>query len=317
MHDKLKKQEIEKASALLNIPEEYIRKDFYVSELIRTLTLVEDDFFSLVFQGGTCLSKAYKVVSRFSEDVDFRVIQKPDTEPLGRLLKRKKLRYFRYALINALKNTGFSITEDSIRVFYEGRFMAIDVSYESIEKVTYLKPHIAVECFFGKLALVPVIKEVTTIIKQVLGTECSHPIFPVTCAALDETVAEKWVALTRRVSGTQQHVKKSDKDLVRHLYDLHHLAKSHLLTGQYQGLVAEIIEKDRRQFKKRDRAYAENPLKASNKALSILFSEQQWQHNWDEFLEQMVYDQKKPTFSEARQQLELLSHSILEALRVH
>lgn len=69
-------QQTYKASILLGIPADYVRKDYYVTKVIKTLTDVADDYFALVFQGGTSLSKGYQIIHRLSEDVDFRVIQK-------------------------------------------------------------------------------------------------------------------------------------------------------------------------------------------------------------------------------------------------
>ena len=51
-----------------------IEKDYYVSMLLKALSETDIDF---VFKGGTSLSKAYKVIHRFSEDIDLAVTQRP------------------------------------------------------------------------------------------------------------------------------------------------------------------------------------------------------------------------------------------------
>ena len=54
-----------------------IEKDFHVLDAIRLLTTApENALFRLVFCGGTCLSKAYGILDRMSEDVDFRDLGK-------------------------------------------------------------------------------------------------------------------------------------------------------------------------------------------------------------------------------------------------
>ena len=288
MQGKLDPQQTRKTSVMLGISTDFVRKDFFVTEVIHALTKIDDEHFGLVFQGGTSLSKGYQIIHRMSEDVDFRVIQKPKTITLGKEARRKKLRDFRYALIEALKNTGFLVSEEAIRVLYEGRFMSIQATFPESEKIAYLKPHVAIDCFLGELALTPVTKDITTLIKLTLDNECEHIALPVSCVALDETAAEKWVALTRRIANTQIKSRVSDKDLVRHIYDLYHLKTGGLLTGEYATIVNQIIEKDKAQFKNHNNAYIDNPVRESELALDLLFNDHQWRNHWDYFLEQMV-----------------------------
>jgi len=102
---------------------------------------------------------------------------------------------------------------------------------------------------------------------------------------------------------------------MRHLYDLYHLKKSGLLTGDYYGIVNGIMEKDRVQFKKHNTAYADDPVRTSRLALDLLFKEPQWQDHWNYFLEQMVYEDDKPSFEEAYDQLQQLSQEIFKRLK--
>lgn len=315
MQGNLDPVQISNASALLGISVDAVRKDYFVTQAIHALTKINDDYFELIFQGGTSLSKGYQVIQRMSEDVDFRITQKPKTITLGKEARRKKLRDFRYELVSALKYTGFTVSEEDTRVLYEGRFMSIQAKFLNFEKIAYLKPHVAIDCFLGELALTPITKDITTLIKISLGKECNHPTLPVSCVALDETAAEKWVALTRRIANTKTKSRQSDKDLVRHLYDLYQLKTHGLLTGAYTTLVQKIIEKDKSQFKKLNDNYIEDPIRESELALNLLRNDAQWKDHWHYFLEQMVYDENKPSFDKAYAQLQLLSHEIFEKLK--
>ena len=53
---------------LLDLDEAVVEKDYYVTQVIHALSAVENEYFRLVFCGGTCLAKAHKIVSRMSED---------------------------------------------------------------------------------------------------------------------------------------------------------------------------------------------------------------------------------------------------------
>jgi predicted nucleotidyltransferase component of viral defense system len=51
-----------------------VEKDWYVTQVIRKISKIHYEDFQVIFTGGTALSKAYGLIQRFSEDVDFRVI---------------------------------------------------------------------------------------------------------------------------------------------------------------------------------------------------------------------------------------------------
>lgn len=303
-------------SQLLYLSQLAVEKDFYVTQAILALTQVKNDYFSLIFQGGTSLSKGYQLVKRLSEDVDFRVIQQPSAMTLGTSSRRKKLGEFRHALVDTLKMVGFIVPDDAVRVFYEGRFMRINATFEKGDQHTYLKPHIAIECFLGELQLPPIAKPITTLIKVTLGKQCHHIEMPVHCTALDETAAEKWVALTRRISNSQLKSRPSDKHLVRHLYDLHALSNSGLLTGDYKHLIASLLEKDSQQFQKQNAAYHDHPIQDSQSALAYLYEDNQWKMHWEDFLTHMVYGHQKPSFDEAYDHLAAMSQAIFSELNV-
>ena len=53
-----------------NFPYEVLEKDYYVTMLLK---LLSDKIPYIVFKGGTSLSKCYKVIKRFSEDIDITI----------------------------------------------------------------------------------------------------------------------------------------------------------------------------------------------------------------------------------------------------
>lgn len=78
------------ASDYLGIPPEFVEKDYWVTELLRSVAKPVDDAV-VIFKGGTSLSKAFGLIERFSEDVDILVsIKNPDfgKERVHKILKR-------------------------------------------------------------------------------------------------------------------------------------------------------------------------------------------------------------------------------------
>lgn len=61
------------ASEYLSVPQEFVEKDFWVTELLRSTARTVDDA-TVIFKGGTSLSKAFGLIERFSEDVDILVV---------------------------------------------------------------------------------------------------------------------------------------------------------------------------------------------------------------------------------------------------
>jgi predicted nucleotidyltransferase component of viral defense system len=72
LDEKLLRQ-ISDTGELLGLDEAVIEKDYYVTQVIHVLSNLENEFFRLIFCGGTCLAKAHKLVQRMSEDVDFKI----------------------------------------------------------------------------------------------------------------------------------------------------------------------------------------------------------------------------------------------------
>lgn len=58
-----------KTSEERGISQEFVEKDYWVTELLRAVAL-EEEGITTIFKGGTSLLKAFHVINRFSEDVD-------------------------------------------------------------------------------------------------------------------------------------------------------------------------------------------------------------------------------------------------------
>ena len=73
----------------LGIPAAHAEKDFWVTEALRAATDgARDEDVTLVFKGGTSLSKAHHLIRRFSEDVDLIVVVPAAKKAADQCLKR-------------------------------------------------------------------------------------------------------------------------------------------------------------------------------------------------------------------------------------
>jgi predicted nucleotidyltransferase component of viral defense system len=98
MQDDLLFQSIEETGRRLDLDDSVIEKDYYVTQVIKALSAVENEYFSIVFCGGTCLAKAHKIVQRMSEDVDFKIQRKATTSDFSKSYMLKELKAFRLEL---------------------------------------------------------------------------------------------------------------------------------------------------------------------------------------------------------------------------
>jgi len=91
---------VQTSSEDLKIPIQLIEKDYHISRILRVLSRSSYES-KIVFKGGTSLSKAYQLIDRFSEDVDFAVISGDMSGNQVKML-----------LSNLMKEVTMGLTED-------------------------------------------------------------------------------------------------------------------------------------------------------------------------------------------------------------
>ncbi|WP_440617990.1 nucleotidyl transferase AbiEii/AbiGii toxin family protein [Cysteiniphilum sp. 6C5] len=287
-----------------------IEKDLFVTKAISVLMEVQHEYFELVFQGGTALAKAHKIIQRMSEDCDFRLIYKNPHQQCKKDAQRKILRDFRKSLLKALLDNEFILDDHSVNISNEGQFISIKAQYHSLYKnqsPTNLKPYLALELFLGEVKLPVVEHKIMPLISDVFSDKVNFPQIDVLCMSITETAAEKWVALTRRIATIDQRGHYYDQDLVRHIYDLYMIKRKCLLDEEgFIKIVTAIVDEDRIHFKKYSDLYHQDPVKAIKQSLYELEANPCWLENWNLFIDTMVYGDK-PSYTSAIETLKELS----------
>ena len=90
------------ADSLLTEPS-LVEKDWHVTRAIGVLAGYDHGAVITAFGGGTSLSKAWGLIRRFSEDIDFKVTM----PPAGRNRARRECGAYRERIIKALADAGF------------------------------------------------------------------------------------------------------------------------------------------------------------------------------------------------------------------
>jgi hypothetical protein len=136
LHDdkELFEQVVLKASEHFGIEAGIVEKDYYVTLLLCEIVKRQPN---IIFKGGTSLSKCYKIIKRFSEDIDLNV----DTATHPTQGERRQLKENILDAINAL---GFSLTNpESVRSRRDYNRYLID--YPISFGAGYLKPNLIAE----------------------------------------------------------------------------------------------------------------------------------------------------------------------------
>lgn len=113
-----------------------IEKDYYVSLLLKELSHTLP---SMIFKGGTSLSKCHKVIKRFSEDIDITLDENH--------LSQGNRKSVKTAIVNACEKLGFSISNlDDIKSKMD--FNHYKIEYSGLFMIDGLKPDIEIDTIF-------------------------------------------------------------------------------------------------------------------------------------------------------------------------
>ena len=122
----------------VNLSEFIVEKDYWVTYLLKNL--VKSEFASeFVFKGGTCLSKAYNLIERFSEDIDLLMLETNKTQ--SKTQKEKRLIALR-EYINGLDNLSYTTgNRSTLYAAFKFTFPTISTNItDSVGKSILLEP---------------------------------------------------------------------------------------------------------------------------------------------------------------------------------
>jgi predicted nucleotidyltransferase component of viral defense system len=222
------------AAAELGLPHPgLVEKDFHVVRALAALRGVALDQHSLVFGGGTSLSRAHRLIHRMSEDIDLRI------SPTG--LGQGDRKRFREMVTRSLLSCGFAFDpQTDLDVHDGGRMFRYRLRYDrQCDGVESLRPEIKVEVSSWVLLEASVPCPITSFWAEANRREPEIDSFP--CVSVAETCADKFVALTRRIAQERANADERDGTLLRHAYDLLHI-RPRVDLDELRPLVARIME---------------------------------------------------------------------------
>lgn len=226
-------QVILKVSSETGIEASIIEKDYYVTLFLKKIVELQPN---IIFKGGTSLSKCYKVINRFSEDIDLNIdtVSKP-TEG-----QRKKLKENIVSIIDAF---GFTL-DNADNVRSRRNYNRYIIDYPTVFSSNFLKEHLIIETAVYIKAYPCERLQATSIIYDYLKqngyddliTKYGLEPFELNVQTASRTLIDKLYALG------DYYLSDAVQEHSRHIYDLYKLSDIVTLDDDLKQLVSEVFE---------------------------------------------------------------------------
>ncbi|MCB9983670.1 MAG: nucleotidyl transferase AbiEii/AbiGii toxin family protein [Rhodospirillales bacterium] len=297
--------------------ESFVEKDWLVTQVIHTIQSINREGFEVVFSGGTALSKAHNILFRFSEDVDFRVLVKPEFR------NRKNLSSFKHAVVDALRADGFAVEDRHVRARDQNRFFAIDLEYETaFPKADALRPHnatderpphIQIEMTARDIQLPQIALPVSSFLNELAKKPPEVPL--IGCIDPVESAADKLSALAWRIPDRVRGDQYDDPSVIRHIHDLAVLKDRALAHIGFAELVAKSMQEDNNRAKNDPSLESMAVPEKLARMLAILTEDTKYAEEYRRFVEDVSYAKsgETPDFATALQAVRLLIDSVLQS----
>lgn len=196
-----------------NLSEEYVEKDYWIVLLLKHIMSKNQGY---IFKGGTSLSKCYKLINRFSEDIDISY-----STPFGELTCADVNRKFR-GISSSINEIGLQIkNKDHLR--RNAYFNRFECPFDSHFDIHFVNPEIIVELAGQTPSFPSNRKTIQSFIGEYLCLIGNNDLielyelnaFDVEVQSLERTVVDKTFALC------DYYLSKRTERNSRHIYDIH------------------------------------------------------------------------------------------------
>lgn len=233
----LDRQLVEEVAAEFGTAPGLIEKEWHVVRAIGVVSALDDGEARPVFSGGTSLSVGWRLIPRFSEDADFKVVMPAAANPSQ---GRARRRHFRERVLAALTAADFRPVGP---VRKSSRFFSADFAYpNACDPATGFRPYLQIEMTFDAPSLPPVDRPIRSLIARAQKHEPELPAFP--CIDPIETAADKLSALAWRVCARERGSLKDDPNIVRHLHDLAAIESRVVSAPAFASLLLKAADAD-------------------------------------------------------------------------
>ena len=226
-------QVILKVASETGIEPSIVEKDYYVTLFLKRIVELQPN---IIFKGGTSLSKCYKVIKRFSEDIDLNI----DTQSKPTEGQRKKLKENIVSIIDGL---GFTL-DNADNVRSRRNYNRYIVDYPTVFSSNFLKEHLIIETAVYIKSYPCERLQATSIIYDYLKQNGYDDLiqkydlepFELNVQMASRTLIDKLYALG------DYYLSDAVQEHSRHIYDICKLSDIVTLNANMKQLVREVFE---------------------------------------------------------------------------
>lgn len=291
-----------------------LEKDEHLTAALRALFNLSMPRATLVFCGGTSLSKAYRLIDRMSEDADLKIVLSADSVSQSKNQQQKQLSKLKELVSNELTKEGFSISHLSAQ--NENRYIRIDLEYaRAYPTAAGLRPHLQIELTTKPIRLDTQTLNLNSLTRQLLNMEEGG--FEVAVLSLPETLAEKILSFLRRFAqyraGSLKH--EWDQALVRHIYDTHCIVQhAPSSAAEARSIFHAMIEDEKMDWANQFPEFAQDAHTVLLNSLEAAEQDTQVKREYQNNLLPLIYGNVKPNFEVAFRDFKQTSQYLLDSL---
>lgn len=239
----------QKAAEIENKSEFIIEKDYWVCWLLGKLFNIKDVREHLTFKGGTSLSKVYKIIERFSEDIDISIERAflgftgdKDPEKMGSKKRNETLKELAEACKKYVSSELIILLEKEIRATQLAGYWALTVDPDDPDQQTilfhypksrkedsqYIRPIVKIELGARSDHWPVSEQQISSYLKQALGETIEENIINIKVLNVERTFWEKATILHMYTHFPNDKIVPEGQS--RHYYDFYCLLISKFKT---------------------------------------------------------------------------------------
>jgi predicted nucleotidyltransferase component of viral defense system len=272
---KLFSNTIRAASQHLNIKQEFVEKDYWITLVLSRLA--QSPYASkAVFKGGTSLSKGYQLIDRFSEDVDLAIINNQhrsgnEVKTIIRNIEKEITRDLKEMPAEGITSKGSHFRKSVFAYSSTGKTHAN--SKIIVEINSFANPFPIKECLISSFVFDFLIQ---TGNENYISVHNLQP-FEVFVLNKEQTLLEKMASLVR--FSFEKNPTESISGKIRHFYDLHFLledsdCRAFVVSKEFKAQFEQLLQ--------HDKAIFDQPIGWQNKDIVqsplLLDFENLWKH---------------------------------------
>lgn len=295
-----------------------LEKDEHLTAALKAVFSLHFEHASLVFCGGSSLSKAHGLIERMSEDADIKVVLSQDTKNWPSNQSRRYLGdEVRGQIIKALQAIGLVEDVRARRSLNDNRYTLCQWTYHrAYDGIAALRPTLQLELTARSPVRPAQMAPLCTLTDRLAAR--AGDAFSVPVVSVAETLAEKVLAFLRRFAQRRITPMQPDWDttLVRHIYDVHCIAanRPEVLEDAVAAFV-DLTAGDMTEFGYQDAAFAADPQTVLGTALRQVRGDSRSHDEYHRVLLPLVYGEGKYSFDEAWTSFEPIAERFISALR--